>query len=536
MTGRMIGPSRILALTLLTGAALGPSMGCRVDDADVHRWESTERGPEKLVAVLEHDKYAIPLRIEAAMSLVRMRPRNGRRIGTELMTDALSTLPTDSRGKVVDGVPAEQAEGMAPQLIKQIQLAPPVRKADGTMPEDKSIPFKDAAFALLTHDPPLVTSEATKTSLSAALTQWCQADFETRLENPTQQFGIEQIMRFLGPTSVKGLPALVTEQSTKVDRIVGLVADLGDDTTKLTASQNLVALAKINDSPAWFQKQTAIVQKADDDAKQKVTKDQLQAQVLKYQDQELTKVFSSMKRLGGKPVVEYLIQYSADPRNSPERRKTALAALEGRIDKSNVGDVERIFVIAKDENTPDEVRDLAFARLGELPKEQVVPRLYTLFGARKWKVRWVAAQKVLGMISPRQIPEFMSHLPVTSAAKMGMNEPLTYGPGLVGMEHKEFPAGEPKVRDVVMPYLNSNQVGAKLTALGYFYQGKKGDTGFVQGKGADTQVVAKCEKDDDCHWECDVPKPGSATEKESKTIATVGEFARECIAPSMVTP
>jgi len=534
MMGRMKGPREILVLTLLGGAVLGTSTGCRVDDADVHRWEQTEHGPEKLVAVLEHDKYSNALRVEAAMSLVRMRPRNGRRIGTELMTDAMSTLPTDARTKVIDGQPPD-VEGMAPQLIKQIQLPPPVRKADGTMPEDKSIPFKDAAFALLTHDPPLVTNESTKAALSAALTQWAQADFETRLENPSQQFGIEQIMRFLGPSSVKGLPALITEQSTKVDRIVGLVADLGDDATKLAASHNLVSLAKAIDSTAWFEKQKVIVQKADDDAKQKVSKEQLQAQVLQYQDQELTKDFSSMKRLGGKPVVDYLIQYSGNATNSPERRKTALAALEGRIDKNNVADVERIFAIAKDENTPDEVRDLAFARLGELPKEQVVPRLYTLFGARKWKVRWVAATKVLQIITPRQIPEFMSHLPVNSAVKMGMSEPLSYGPLLVNMEHKELPPGEPKVRDLVLGYLNGAQVGAKLTAISYFYQGKKADLGIVQAKQADPQVVAKCEKDDGCDWQCEVAKPGS-TDKEVKTIANVGEFARDCVAPSMVNP
>jgi hypothetical protein len=281
------------------------------------------------------------------------------------------------------------------------------------------------------------------------------------------------------------------------------------------------------------------VQKADDDAKQKVTKDQLQAQVLKYQDQELTKVFSSMKRLGGKPVVEYLITYSGDGKNSPERRKTALAALEGRVDKTNVADIERIFVIAKDENTPDEVRDLAFARLGELPKEQVVPRLYTLFGARKWKVRWVAANKVLQIILPHQIPEFMSHLPVNSATKMGMNEPLTYGPTLVQMEKRDgLPPNEPKVRDVVMGYLNSPQVGPKLTALGYFYSGKKADIGIVQNRSGDTQVVSKCDKDDGCEWSCLVTKPGATdkNDKEAKTIATVGEFARECIAPSMESP
>src|ERR1700691_4470850 len=77
-----------LAFGLLGGTLF--ASGCRVNENDVHRWESTERGPEKLVAVVEHDKYAYPLRTEAALSLIRMRPRSGRRIGIELLTNSLS--------------------------------------------------------------------------------------------------------------------------------------------------------------------------------------------------------------------------------------------------------------------------------------------------------------------------------------------------------------------------------------------------------------------------------------------------------------
>ena len=411
-----------------------------------------------------------------------------------------------------------------------------MRTNPAALPEDHSIPFKDAAFALLQHDPPLVSNEQTKAALGAALTQWCNADFETRLENPSQQYGIEQIMRFLGPSSVRGLPALITEQSSKVDRIVGLIADLADDATKKAGSDNLVALAKAIDSKAWIDKQTIVVQKADDEQKQKVTKEQLATQVQKYQDQELTKVFSSMKRLKGRSVVEYLIQFSVDTHNSADRRKTALAALEGAIDKNNAADIERIFTIAKDENTPDEVRDLAFNRLGELPKEQVVPRLYTLFNAKKWKVRWVAASQILKMITPKQIPDFMNHLPATSGVKMGQGEPLGYGGLLAAMAPV---AGEPKPRDVVMGYLGSSSVGAKLTALGFFYQGKKADLPIVQAKEEDKQSVPKCDAADECGWQCELPKPGTTPDKnetETKTVATVGDFARDCIAPHMDAP
>jgi hypothetical protein len=226
------------------------------------------------------------------------------------------------------------------------------------------------------------------------------------------------------------------------------------------------------------------------------------------------------------------MQYAADARNPPDRRKVALAALEGRVDKSNAADVERIFSIAKDDSTPDEVRDIAFQRLGELPKDQVVPKLYTLFQNKKWKVRWVAATNVLKAITTRQLPEFFNRLPAT---RLALNEPLTYGALIAKMEP---PAGEPRPRDVLISHLNSGQIGAKLTSLGAFYQGKKADISVVDSKASDNTPIPKCDPSDDCGWTCDVPKPGVAdkNDKESKTILTVGDFARYCIEPSMVAP
>jgi hypothetical protein len=515
-----------LAAVLMLGALASVSVvtGCRVNEDDVHRWETTERGPEKLVAVLEHDKYAWNLRTEAGLSLIRMRPRAGRRIGIELLTNSLADLSVDARRKIVDG--------MTPQLVAQIQAPPPVKGPDGAIPQDPSIPFKDAAFAMLSHEPPLVSDDDAKAQITAAISQWVQTDFDTRLENPAQQYGVEQMMRFLGAPSVKGLPALITESSTKIDRIAGLVADIGDTETKQRASDALVALAKKIDSADWINKQTPLVEDADKRAGQKVTPQQLTEQVKKFQDQELTKVFASMKRVGGRSVVDYLLAFGGDPKNSSDRRKTALAALEGRIDKSATGDVERIFSIAKDDNTPDDVRDIAFQRLGELPKEQVIPKLYTLFSPRKWKVRWVAASLVLKTISTRQLPEFMSHLPASPAVKMGISEPISYGGVIAKMEPGP---GDPKPKDVLATYMSSLAVGPKLTALAQYYQGKKADLGVLRSHEDDREPLPKCEKDDDCGWQCDVPKPGAAdkNDKESKTVVTVGEFVRFCVEPSM---
>ncbi len=529
-----------MALGVLVGGSL--VSGCRVSESDVHRWEITERGPYKLVAVIAHDKYSLQLRVEAALSLIRMPPRGGMRQGIKYLVTgykdeegverngALVQLGEETRRKLVIG--------MAPELVKELQAAPPAKNPDGTMPPDPSIPFKDAAFAMLSHEPPLVGDDTTKRQILDALTQWGQTNFDDRIENATQQYGLEQMMRFLGASSVNSLPKNITLETYRIDRIASIVADIGDPDTKKKMSEQLVLLAKKLEAPEWVAAETKIV---DDHNKKtapqlQVTKDQVSQQVAKIQDSKFTEqIFPSMKRIGGKPVGDYLFSYAADPKANPDRRKLAMAALEGNIDKNSPQDAERLFQIARNDETPDGVRDLTFARLGELPKDQIVPRLYrdaAFFApAKKWKVRWVAASLVLKTMSTKDVPTFMQHLPGSPAVKMGMTEPLSYGEAIRKMEP---PAGEPKPREAIQNYLNSREFGPKLTALGFFYGGKKADIGAVKPYEEDPTPLPKCEKDEDCGWTYEAPKPGGQQgEKESKDLKTVGEFVKFVLIPSM---
>src|SRR5881275_2161401 len=54
-----------LAATAVTMMAGAGTSGCAVSESDVTRWETTERGPYKLVAVVTHDKYSWQLRTDS---------------------------------------------------------------------------------------------------------------------------------------------------------------------------------------------------------------------------------------------------------------------------------------------------------------------------------------------------------------------------------------------------------------------------------------------------------------------------------------
>jgi hypothetical protein len=510
----------------------GLTAGCAVSESDVHRWETTEAGPEKLYSIVTHDKYSWPLREEAALSLVHMRPRNGKRVGLEFLAvgydtpqgkvaGALSVLTEEARRTIVGGI--------TPKLVEAIRQPPPAKPADGSpTPPDPSVSYKDAAFALLSHEPPLATDDKAKTDLSAALTQWVQSDFETRIDNSSQQFGVEQIMRFLGAPTVKTLPSVINESSNKVDRACSLIGDIGDDETKKRGSEALVAMAKKIDTPDWIEKQRALVNEANAKSKMNVTQEQVTLQLQNYQEQELERVFTYMKRLGGRPVVDYCLAFARSKNKSEKMRTDALAAIENRIEKTVPSDISGIFDILRDDSNPDKVRGVAMARFGELPKETIVQKLYTLFD-KKWQLRLDAARMILKTMTPKEVPDFMRHLPANDKTKMALSEPITYGALIMAMD----PQGGPKPRDVLNQFLGSTDMGAKLSAAGSYYTAKRSEASPVIGLEEDKTPVPRCDPADQCGWECFVPKAPGSQEKDSKSVLTVGEFVRWCIEPSL---
>ena len=528
LRARLVWGRALLALTATLGTG---EVGCAVSDSDVHRWETTENGPEKLYAIVIHDKYAWPLREEAALSLIRMRPRNGKRVGLEYLVigydtqlgrvpGALSVVTEDTRRHIVDD--------LAPKLVDAMAHAPPPRPADGTAAPDPSIPYKDAAFAILSHEPPLANDEKTKADLVGAMTQWVQTDFEARIDNSSQQFGVEQMMRFIGAPSVKQLPSVITETSTKVDRACSLIADIGDDDTKKRAGEALVALAKRIDSADWVERQRTLVVQANQKAKISPSAKQVADQLSQYQENELERVFANMKRVGGRAVVDFCLAYAHDKGKSEKMRTDALAALENRVDKNFPNDVNLIFDVVRDDSNPDRVRGIAMARLGELPKDMITAKLYTLFD-KKWQVRLDAARMILKTITLRDVPEFMRRLPASERIKMGLSEPITYGTLILAMD----PQAGSKPRDVLNSFLQSGELGAKLTAAGSFYGAKRSDASALSAIADDRAAVSKCEQAEQCGWQCDVPKAPGSQERETKSISTVGEFVRWCIEPSL---
>jgi hypothetical protein len=511
------------ALTACAGASGTLVGGCAVSESDIHHWELTESGPDKLYAVMTHDKYSWALRSEAAMSLVKMRPRGGQHIGLETLLKALQSkdaLTPAARDNIVKDIGPKIIDGMGQKIVK----AP-----DGSS-TDPSVSYKDAAYGLLT-EPSLVSDDKLKQDLTAAVIAWVQTDFETRLDNRQQAYGVEQIMRALGSATVKALPSYIREESAKVDRIAQLVAEIGDDDSKKRAAEALVTLGKRLDSKDWMDKQRPLVEEANKKAKVEATAQQVDQQIKDFQKSELEKIFGSMKRVGQRPIIDWTLAYAGDGSKTPDLRKAAIAALQGNLDKNNQSDADKFFNIIKDDKNPDEVRGLALERMGELSKEYVVPKLYGLFSGKKWQVRLDVGRKLIEILKPmddKAIADFMKHLPNSKDDKMGRNEPVVYGASMAKMD----PVGGKKPRDILNGYLQSKDIGPRLVAIGQYWGEKKDDAKVLKSLEDDTMPVPKCDDADKCGWECQVPKPNSK-DMETKKIGTVGDFVKYCVVPSL---
>lgn len=514
-----------VALCLATAFAAAPLGGCRVNDDDVHRWENTARGPDKLSAVLLHDKYEVPLRVEAALSLIRMKPRQGRRIGITMVVETLSQpqVTPEARQQIV--------AKLIPAIIGELKKPPPVAQAGQPSPPDGSYPYKDAAYALLNAERTVIIADETlKASLKQALVDWAMADFEHRLDNRTQSYGMEQLLRYLGAPSVAGLPKLMTREAKHLDQMAALVSELGDAKTKDAASTSLVNIAKYVTSDEWTKVKTPELQAANAASKLAPTEKQFQAQLAQYQDEELFRVFGALRKVGGRPAVDFCLSFAGDGKQNEKRRSAALAALEGRLDRNNPDDIKRVLAIAS-ADAPDTVLDGAFRRIGEMPRERVVEDLYKLMKIdTKWKIRRAAAMTVLKMSTVKNLDEFMSKLPEGAAKGFAMPEALAYGASFGDLKE-----GNPL--EAAKKYFTTGSPAARASAISYmFTYGTVADLGVVQPLENEKANVPVCDSDPECKWSCEVAKEGAkdpAKEREAKDIKTVGDFVRFCIEPAM---
>ncbi|MEO7097362.1 MAG: hypothetical protein ABI175_29140, partial [Polyangiales bacterium] len=443
---------------------------------------------------------------------------------------------------------------------------------------DPSVVWKDATFSLYSSsrdDRPgaqkLDIDPKIAEEMTATLTDWAAGkegddvntrlqQFETRLDNSAQQYGIEQILRAVGVPGTKRLPALLTAKnavkSQRIDTVARVVTDVkprganaGETADYEKARDELATnFAKLLLDTVAGGYVEAVRAETDDalskspagkplfDQKNSPEKDPTKnlylGYFLKVRDERLQYLFSIAKQVGRTPVVDALFALAGNAEASKENRAFALAALEGNFATTDDSAMKSFIAIAKS-NAPDEVKHVSLVRLGAYPPEQAVQAYYQLFGEGNWKVRYDAAMQVLGIMqklgdkSKTSAKEFLSKLPTKSEQRMGLGEPSDYAKTL-SMMPKEM-----NTKPIVLAGLTSKSLGEELVALGWFLAvGTPEDLPAVAKFADDKDKVPQCKEEDDCKWDqgCPVPKAGgAATDVEWKKIETIGDYVTHCV-------
>lgn len=520
---RTFNAAHLSSLLLVSAVGLAGA-GCRVSQEDLHRWEGTERGPDKITSVLKHDKYEMPLRIEAATSLIRMKPRKGKYVGIEQLVETLDNISAQERETIL--------VGLVPIICDELRKDPPPAQAGQPPPPDPSFSFKDAAYALFNYEAEqLIVDSQQRDDLKAALKYWAMRDFDRRLENKQQKTSMEQLLSFLGPDGVDQLPEKITKDARNFEKLADLIDKIASPATKEVASAKLVDYTKWVLSKEWIDAKEPVVKEGNAVRNLTVSPEDFKTQLETYQDEELQRALSALKKVGGKPAVEYALSVGSDRAIKEDRRVWALAALELRIDPKNTADVDKLFAVAMDTDakTTDRVKDMAFARIGEMKREDVIGKLYDSFTkATDWKVRRAAGGIILRMSEMKHLAEFMGKLPEKEAKGYAAGEAITYADYFI-----DFKEGD--IRKELQKYMAAETPAAQRATAFAFYlvRGTPDDLKALEAYKADKGALPTCESGEGCKWECYVPKDEKKPdeERELKEIKTFGDYVTYCVEP-----
>jgi hypothetical protein len=379
-------------LVLALGALLG---GCRVAAEDIEYWKGTVKGPGKIQAVMLAGKYPMELRTAAALALIDMDRTD--RDGTADLQAALARLDEKERGELIAGV--------VPGVEGLMKSAP---KPDGSA-SPRQTRAKDAAFLLITNAPPEV-----KAKLTLDVVNWYMEDFNGR--SLAGNYSAEQVIRALGSPAakvlVKGLKPQMPQQA--LVKMAQLIGQLAEPSARREAGERIVALEREMESPAFaaWVKQSVVAQAQRSGIK--LEGPRLDTVVAGNRDSFINEgALPAMKWLADEPTVKArLLELASVKSKTPagnQRRVGALAALEGKV---SAIDLPGIMELALDAQSPADVRDAAFDRVGDIRSPQALPSLWPLVASNENpRLRWRAGELVLAIGGPQVVPEFLAKLP-----------------------------------------------------------------------------------------------------------------------------
>ena len=463
---RLHGGTRTRACFALFSCLLSLTLGaCKVTQADIDAWKGTRKGPGKMVAVMQANKFDLPLRTYAALGLVEMERQDVD--GVTEMQRAIQKLEPDTRAKIIDGL----ADG----LIAMMKKAPATPSSDGTAPAHQ-IRAKDAAFLLVSSAPP-----ETREKLTRAVVEWYTADFNGR--SLSGNFSAEQVVRGLGASAARSLVDALNAKlpQAALIKLAELIGQLGDPASRQRAGARLVQIEREMEGNGfldWLKHQIADQMKA-----QGGTADAsriAKAAELNRENFISNGALPAMKYLADQAeVTKRLLEIAAHKdAKLTDRRTRALQALEGKMSSEHV---DEVLALALDGSNPVTVRDYAFDRVGDTRSPKALPPMWQLLQSDDPRLRWRAGELILAIGGPSVLAEFLSKLPKDGAS---------YEPEELDGYAQRMAQMSPPPRDSALSQLQSANWWENVIALSYFQRkGSEADVAVMEPLTKSTTTV-----------------------------------------------
>ncbi len=395
-----------VVLSVLLSVVVG---GCAKTEADVEHWKGTMKGPQKMVAVIQNsEKYDLSLRTKAALALIEMN-RDEVKLRSGIVSTPIDVLETKLQ-EMGESDRNALIEQMVPELIRLMSTPSP----EGPDPSDLQVRAKDAVFRLVPH-----AEGETKRSMVDELMKWYAVDFSGRshVGTASAEQVIDGVVAEVGPSAVKQLEGALSPQMphTAMAKLAQLLSMKASKAIKADAAKHLVAIYDEVVSEKhlkWWEEE---VKRQFVEAGQKIDEKQLKRTAIHNREIQVTAgVLTAMKYFASDPIVsDRLLKIATtvtdkDDAIENERRRAALAALEGKAQKKHL---PTLMNIAFDQNNNEAIQDYAFDRIADVGDKSALPRLWTLFETGEQRKRWRAGEMILQIGGASVIGQFFEKMP-----------------------------------------------------------------------------------------------------------------------------
>ena len=328
--------------------------GCSVKAEDLEKWKTTQKGPDKLAAVLLDDKYDADLRAQAAVALADV----GEFAQWEVLEKAFKVIGEPQRTQII--------EAMVPYLEKMV--------SEGTEPPSpplqSQVSGKDLAHLVF----PYSTGES-KSKIEDLLIAWCVADFNQRFFIGRKSIDI--IIMDVGEKASGPMVELLGPDSEVYDKVTEYLDKMAPEETQHEAGTKLIERAR---------------------------------QRMKNYDGKIDQsLLVSLGRMGGPDVRAFLLE-NAGKTDLPQQTSRGSMMAYLQFELWHADDVETLFAIAESTDMDYSVRNWSYDAIvavgDKAHKERISKLLHTTSegGADKDRFRGVGVDELLKLLGTEGIP------------------------------------------------------------------------------------------------------------------------------------